>query len=161
MKSLAGNITDIILETFRLNGELLTSGDRLMDDLSLTSARWQVLGAIAMSSAPLPVVQIARNMGLSRQSVQRLVNEMTAQELTVFEANPHHRRAKLVVMTLKGQAVFDTAMDRQRPWADGLAEGLTEEELDGVFKVLRNLRLKLQTQNDLKITEDQHVEEFA
>jgi hypothetical protein len=39
-------ITDLILETFRLNGELLTAGDRLVADLSLTSARWQVLGAV-------------------------------------------------------------------------------------------------------------------
>ncbi|MDH3233798.1 MAG: MarR family transcriptional regulator, partial [Alphaproteobacteria bacterium] len=39
-------VTALILETFRLNGRLLAAGDRLVGDLGLTSARWQVLGAI-------------------------------------------------------------------------------------------------------------------
>src|SRR5215210_6586367 len=62
-------ITELILETFRLNGRLLAAGDALVRDLGLTSARWQVLGAVAMSPVPLPVSHIARNMGLSRQGV--------------------------------------------------------------------------------------------
>ena len=65
-------LTDLIVETFRLNGRLLAAGDGLVADLGLTSARWQVLGAIAASPVPLPVASIARNMGLSRQGVQRL-----------------------------------------------------------------------------------------
>jgi len=61
--------TRLILEAFRFNGCLLAAGDRLTQDLGLTSARWQVLGAI--DEGPLPVAQISRNMGLSRQAVQR------------------------------------------------------------------------------------------
>jgi DNA-binding MarR family transcriptional regulator len=61
---------------FRLNGALLVSGDALVGDLGLTSARWQVLGAIALSPVPLPVAHLARNMGLTRQAVQRSVDEM-------------------------------------------------------------------------------------
>src|ERR1700727_4094070 len=85
-------ITDLVLETFRLNGRLLASGDVLVADLGLTSARWQVLGAIALSPVPLSVAQIARNMGLTRQAVQRLVNEMDAAEMVQFRPNPHHHR---------------------------------------------------------------------
>ena len=42
-------LTDLVLDVFRLNGALLASGDTLVKDLGLTSARWQVLGAIALS----------------------------------------------------------------------------------------------------------------
>ena len=66
-------LTDLILEVFQLNGRLLAAGDALVRDLGLTSARWQVLGAAAMSTVPLPVAYIARNMGQTRQSVQRIV----------------------------------------------------------------------------------------
>jgi hypothetical protein len=45
--------TELILETFRLNGLLLEAGDRLVADIGLTSARWQVLGAIALAPVPL------------------------------------------------------------------------------------------------------------
>ncbi|RUV46514.1 MarR family transcriptional regulator, partial [Mesorhizobium sp. M7A.F.Ca.MR.228.00.0.0] len=41
----AGNaLTDLILDLFRLSSRMLTSGDRLVADLGLTSARWQILG---------------------------------------------------------------------------------------------------------------------
>ena len=56
-------LTDLILEVFKLNGRLLTAGDQLVSSLGLTSARWQVLGAIALSGVPQPVANIARNMG--------------------------------------------------------------------------------------------------
>jgi hypothetical protein len=56
-------MTELILETFRLNGRLLAAGDALVADVGLTSARWQVLGAIALAPVPQPVAHIARNMG--------------------------------------------------------------------------------------------------
>ena len=90
-------ITELILETFRLNGRLLAAGDALVRDLGLTSARWQVLGAVAMSPVPLPVSHIARNMGLSRQGVQRVADELEARGIVRFAPNPHHRRARLVL----------------------------------------------------------------
>ena len=111
MSTAPGTLTDLIVETFRLNGELLTAGDILVADLRLTSARWQVLGAIGLSPAALPVAHLARNMGLSRQSVQRLVNEMTNANLVRLVPNPHHKRAMLVVMTDEGTAAFAAAME--------------------------------------------------
>src|ERR1700751_4013808 len=96
-------ITDLVLETFRLNGSLLASGDALVADLGLTSARWQVLGAAALAPGPLSVGQVARNMGLARQAVQRLANEMAADGLVRFAPNPHHQRPKLVLLTAAGK----------------------------------------------------------
>ncbi len=87
----ADALTELILDVFRLNGSLLASGDALVGDLGLTSARWQVLGAIALAPHPLPVASLARTMGLSRQSVQRLVDEMKADAWVRLMPNPHHR----------------------------------------------------------------------
>ena len=47
-------VTDLVLEIFRLNGCLIASGDALVAKIGLTSARWQVLGAIAMQAGPAP-----------------------------------------------------------------------------------------------------------
>src|SRR5215203_3128784 len=98
-------LTELILETFRLNGRLLAAGDALVRDLGLTSARWQILGAIALSPVPLPVAHIARNMGLTRQSVQKLVNELESDGMVRFAPNPHHQRARLVLFTDKGRGL--------------------------------------------------------
>ena len=136
-------VTELILEAFRLDGRLLASGDALVADLGLTSARWQALGMVA-ASVPLPVAHIARNMGLTRQAVQRLVNEMARDGLVRLAPNPHHRRARLVILTPRGRKAYDAAMQRQRPWAENLAAGLDPSAIAGATATLRALRRRLE-----------------
>ena len=137
-------VTELILEVFRLNGALLAAGDRLVSGLSLTSARWQVLGAIDASPVALPISHVARNMGLTRQAVQRLANEMAKDGLVAFEENPHHSRAKLIVMTTHGRQVYAAAMKLQRKWATQLARGVETVELARATATLGRLRSRLE-----------------
>jgi len=137
-------VTSLILETFRLNGRLLAAGDALITGLGLTSARWQVLGAVAAAPVPLSVAQIARAMGLTRQAVQRLANDMESDGLLRFAVNPNHRRAKLVVMTPSGQSVYAAAMKRQAPWAQALAHGFNAQQIAAAAVILKTLRLRLE-----------------
>src|SRR5262245_44820223 len=132
--------TALIVETFRLNGRLLDAGDDLVRDIGLTSARWQVLGAIAASPVPLPVSHIARNMGLTRQAVQRLANDLEQGGLVRFSPNPHHERAKLVTMTERGSRAFAAAMARQVPWVNKLARGLEADDIAAAVRVLAVMR---------------------
>jgi DNA-binding MarR family transcriptional regulator len=143
-------ITDLVLETFRLNGRLLASGDALVADLGLSSARWQVLGAMALSPMPLSVAQIARNMGLTRQAVQRLANEMEAAGLLRFAPNPHHQRAKLVLLTAAGKTVFAAAMKRQAAWAAALGRGLGVRDIAAAATTLRTIRRRLENGTDIE-----------
>ena len=144
MKNSIDAVTELVLETFRLNGCLILAGDALVADIGLTSARWQVLGAITLSPVPLPVAHLARNMGLSRQAVQRLSNEMAADGLVQFAENPHHQRAKLVLLTARGQEAYRAAMARQRPWARALAKGLSVSEIEAATAILRRMRQRLE-----------------
>jgi DNA-binding MarR family transcriptional regulator len=139
-----------MLETFRLNGRLLAAGDRLVSDVGLTSARWQVLGAIALAGAPLPAAHIARRMGLTRQSVQRVVDNLHEAGMVVFSTNPHHRRAKLIGLSEAGHAAYAQAMARHEPWAEGLAEGLEAEEIRTAIRVLRTLAARLPPEQEDK-----------
>jgi DNA-binding MarR family transcriptional regulator len=90
------------LTIFRLNGQFLGVAEELARPAGLTAARWQVLGAVL--ATPLPVAGIARAMGITRQSVQRIADLLVDQGLAEYVPNPSHRRAKLL-----------------RPTADGLA----------------------------------------
>jgi DNA-binding MarR family transcriptional regulator len=144
----ADAITGLVLETFRLNGRLLVTGDALVADLGLTSARWQVLGAMALSPVPLSVAQIARNMGLTRQAVRRLVNEMQGDGLVRLAPNPHHQRAKLVVLSAKGKTAFAAAMKRQSAWASDLAAGFGIKQIETAAATLRRIRQRLDDRTD-------------
>jgi DNA-binding MarR family transcriptional regulator len=141
-------LTNLMLDLFRVNGLLLTAGDRLVARLGLTSARWQILGAIVHAERPQPVAWLARDLGANRQNVQRIINDLHTEGLVAFEANPHHRRAQLVVLTDKGRRTFDAAMVLQAPWVDGLSEGLSVKDLQAVHRVVTALRKKLES-NDL------------
>lgn len=137
------HVSDLVLEIFRLNGELIAMGDDLVSDLGLTSARWQVLGAIALAETPLPIAQIARNMGLTRQAVQRLANELEKEGFLRFAPNPDHQRAKLVLLTVKGQAAYGAAMKRWNPKARALSNGSTVKDIETALATLRRLRQRI------------------
>ncbi|MDA9506387.1 MarR family transcriptional regulator [Bradyrhizobium sp. CCBAU 11386] len=137
-------LTGLILDLFRANSLLLTAGDRLVTSLGLTSARWQILGAIADAERPEPVAWLARNLGANRQNVQRIVNDLERDGLVVFEVNPHHRRAQLVVLTDKGRQIYDAAGRLQVPWVNGLSDGLSVKEVEIAHRVLNALRDRLE-----------------
>jgi len=137
-------LNDLILDLFRVNSLLLSTGDRLVKPLGLTSARWQILGALIATKHTVPVAWLARNMGANRQNVQRIVNDLRKEGLVDFQSNPHHKRAKLVVLTEKGRQTFDGAMSIQVPWINNLADGLPTEELKTTHNVIKILRDKLE-----------------
>jgi DNA-binding MarR family transcriptional regulator len=134
----------LALEVFRLNGALIAAGDALVAPLGLTSARWQVMGAVAEAQGGLPVAGIARNMGLVRQSVQRIADELGALGLLRFVPNPHHRRAKLVQLTERGEALFEAASVRWLTMAEGLVAALGEAEVLRAAALLHAFREQLQ-----------------
>ncbi len=136
------NFTDLILEAFRLNGALIAAGNRLVEDLGLTSARWQVLGGLTNGPASVPA--IARKMGLTRQSVQRIADRLTEKGFTATAPNPDHRRSKLYTLTSHGKAVMAEVSRRQIEWSNRIAGGVDSEELAAALSVLTKLRLRLE-----------------
>jgi DNA-binding MarR family transcriptional regulator len=140
-------VTEIILSVFRLNAQLLEQGDRLVQPLGLTSARWQVLGAIAMAGEPQTAPQIAAAMGVTRQGVQKQLNLAVAEGLIESHPNPRHQRSLLHALSAKGQAAYDDAMALQRVWAKSLGQGLPLSELQSAKQVLAALEHKLSSVN--------------
>ncbi len=139
------SLTGLMLDLFRLNSLILRAGDRLVAPLGLTSARWQVLGAIVAAKHPQPVAWLARDLGANRQNVQRIVNDLQKEGLVALEPNPHHRRAQLVVLTDKGRDAYGAAMDLQAPWVDRLSKGLPADDLETMHRVIVALRERLES----------------
>ncbi|MEU1084417.1 MarR family transcriptional regulator [Streptomyces sp. NPDC005908] len=121
------------LGTFRLNGQFLAVAEELARPAGLTAAWWQVLGAVLRE--PLPVSGIARAMGITRQSVQRVADLLAERGLAEYRPNPAHRRAKLLAPTEEGRAAVRRIDPGHAAYAGRLArafeeaygqEGLTE-----------------------------------
>ncbi|MFY9656667.1 MAG: MarR family winged helix-turn-helix transcriptional regulator [Methylocystis sp.] len=152
-------VTDLVLDVFRLSNQLIVAGNRLVAPLGLTSARWQILGAIVAAEHAQPVAWLARNLGAHRQNVQRIVNDLAKEGLIKFETNPHHRRAQLVVLTAKGRQVFDAAMRVQAPWSDALSAGLRVEDIEAVHRLIVVLRERLSLRREFDAALDERSAE--
>lgn len=136
--------TEAILATFRANGLLLGAGDVLAREEGLTSARWQVLGAVALAERPSTVPQIARRMGLTRQSVHATVGRLVSAGLVELVPNADHQRSQLVRLTDLGRAKY-RAMDKlQAAWVNRLARGLRRSDIQTTARVLEELSARLE-----------------
>ena len=120
-------LTRLIVATFRLEGGLMRAGDQLGRAFGISNARWQVMEAV--EAQPLPVAQIARDMGLRRQGVQPTVNALERAGLVEFRDNPNHLRAKLVALSPRGRNALDGAMVDQVAWVNDLAADFSERDL--------------------------------
>lgn len=136
------DFTKLLLETFRLNGALIAAGDQLVGDLGLTSARWQVLGALCES--PATVAEIARRMGLTRQNVQRIADYLAKDGFVTTSANPAHRRAKLYSLTPHGKTVMEEVGSRQAEWANRIADGIGSTQLADAVSLMTVLTKRLE-----------------
>ncbi|MFJ7258830.1 MarR family winged helix-turn-helix transcriptional regulator [Streptomyces globosus] len=125
------------LGVFGLNGRFLALSEELARPAGLTAARWQVLGAVLRE--PLPVAGIARAMGITRQSVQRVADLLAAQGLAEYVPNPAHRRAKLLRPTREGRAAVARIGPAHAAAATALAEHLGDEAFREVVAALDRL----------------------
>jgi DNA-binding MarR family transcriptional regulator len=137
-------LTDLILEVFHVNGDLLAAGNRLTRPVGQSSARWQIVGALRKH--PHTVAGVARDMGLARQSVQRTADLLAAEGPVEYTDNSAHRRSKLVRLTPFGTEILTLISGRQIAWTNELAEAMPvgEKELRAALEVLRHLRVELE-----------------
>ncbi|MFG2271362.1 MarR family winged helix-turn-helix transcriptional regulator [Streptomyces chartreusis] len=138
------------LGVFRLNGQFLGVAEELARPSGLTAAWWQVLGAVL--GEPLPVSGIARAMGITRQSVQRIADLLVGKGLAEYRPNPAHRRAKLLAPTDEGRAAISRIDPGHAAFADRLAEAMGEAELADAVRVLERLS-KVLDQITVPVTE--------
>lgn len=125
------------LGVFRLNGQFLAVAEELARPAGLTAAWWQVLGAVL--GEPLPVAGIARAMGITRQSVQRIADLLVERGLAEYRTNPAHRRAKLLAPTQEGRAAVARIGPGHAAYADRLAEVFGAAELAAAVQALERL----------------------
>src|ERR1043166_544034 len=91
--------SQLVAEVFRLHGCLIAARNSLTKRSGTTAARWQVIETIASRTQPPPVARVARPRGLTRQSVQRAVEELERDGVVRRLPDPDNRRALLIHLT--------------------------------------------------------------
>jgi DNA-binding MarR family transcriptional regulator len=97
---------------FEVNRLLRDAGERVSAAASQTHSRRMVLQAGDRATVP----DIARRLGLQRQSVQRVADELVADGLARYEDNPRHQRSRLLVTTAAGKSALAAIQSAHRAW---------------------------------------------
>ena len=125
----------------RINGAFLEVAEKICsDDELITVPIWRVIAVIRIN--PMTVSEVAKYLGLKRQSVQATVNQMKKRGLINFRKNPNHKTSPLVVLTKKGNDKVDDIFKYQKKLTEVFIDGIdiTMKEVVGSREFLRALR---------------------
>ena len=87
----------------------------------------------------LTVPRIAERQELSRQFVQRMVNDARDAGYVELVANPHHRRSSLVRLTPRGHAAIAAVIARELDLMGRVGGDITRSELEATLHVLTHM----------------------
>lgn len=124
----------LIADIVEAAGAIRRLGDQLASSVQQTQARWQVLSVL--SEGDWTVSRAARRLGISRQSVQRVVDLLLDEGLLVAEPNPDHARSPLIRLTPAAEQVLATITAASDPWQERLGDRVTLDELVTARRVL-------------------------
>ncbi|HZD38391.1 MAG TPA: MarR family winged helix-turn-helix transcriptional regulator [Actinomycetes bacterium] len=133
--------TRLLMRVVRLVHDFTAAGEALARPAGQTLARWLVLEEVQRE--PATVAEIARRLGLARQSVQRVADVLERDGDAAYQENPAHRRAKLLRITPAGLAALRAIQTTQRAWSDALGREVGEAELRAAGAVLDQVLVAL------------------
>jgi DNA-binding MarR family transcriptional regulator len=105
----------LIADVYELAGTSRRTSDLLAAELGQTAARWHVMSVISVAACTVP--EIAHRLGLARQSVQRVVDDLATTRMVELLPNPMHARSPRVALTKAGARTLEqlfAASDRDR-----------------------------------------------
>jgi DNA-binding MarR family transcriptional regulator len=131
----------LVADVYEAAGALRRLGERTAQAEGLTQARWQLLSVV--SAASLTVPQAARRLGVSRQNVQRVANDLVASGHAGYVPNPDHRASPRLELTALGRDALAKVTARASAAHGTLLAALPEADIARTRALLRLLLAEL------------------
>jgi DNA-binding MarR family transcriptional regulator len=131
----------LVADVYELAGLLRRSGEVTAAAQGQTQARWQLLSVICDGALTVP--QAARRLGVTRQGIQRVANDLVGAGLAEFQSNPDHRTSPLLALTGRGRAVLEAITERAAVVNSRLSATLGPSALQATRDGIRRLILEL------------------
>jgi DNA-binding MarR family transcriptional regulator len=136
------DISDRLMEVFALVGPLYRRVQRKIEQdapLQGLSVGVRAVLDLLREHGPLTVPQMGRAQSLSRQFVQRMVNDAAALDLVESRPNPAHQRSSLIALTDKGRAAITAVIEREHALLRQVGNDLTDADVTACVKVLSRM----------------------
>jgi DNA-binding MarR family transcriptional regulator len=137
-----GDLADRLAAVFDLVGPLYRRAFRKVEQdapIEGLSVGVRAVLNLLREHGPMTVPQMGRAQALSRQFVQRMVNDAAARDLVEIVPNPAHRRSSLIRLTGDGAAAIDAVVARERAVLSGVGGDLTDADIRACLRVLTRM----------------------
>lgn len=131
-----------ISEVFDLIGALYRRGLRKLEqgeEVEGVSVGVRSVLVLLHRYGSMTVPQMGRVMTLTRQFVQRMVNDAAARGWVEALPNPAHQRSSLIRITDEGEAVITAILEREHALNRRVGGDLTDDELQACVHVLKQM----------------------
>lgn len=118
-----------------------------MRGTGITNARWQTISELFALEQRVTVSELSRHMGLTRQAVQRLADDMARDGLVEFVENPSDARAMHLLLTEAGKATYSEAQEREWQWTNAIAADFDPEQIGSAVALLEAIAQKMHTED--------------
>jgi DNA-binding MarR family transcriptional regulator len=135
-----------IADVYEIAGRLRRSGDAVARPVGQSQARWQILSVISDGTWTVP--RVAERLGVTRQNVQRLTDDLCADGLAELVSNERHARSPIVRLTAAGRDVLNTLTERAAELDARVGEAIGAREIDRVRAALARLLEHLRSPDD-------------
>ncbi|MET8161514.1 MarR family winged helix-turn-helix transcriptional regulator [Sphaerisporangium sp. NPDC005289] len=138
----ADGLAGRLVEVFDLIGPLYRRAYRKVEqDASIEGLPVGVRAVLTLlhEHGPMTVPQMGRALALSRQFVQRTINDAAARDLAEPIPNPAHRRSSLIRLTDDGRAAIAAVTGREQAVLRQVAGDVTGADVDACVRVLSRL----------------------
>lgn len=117
---------------------------RMRAELGTTLPRFDVMSALSRAPDGLKMSEISKRLRVSNGNITGIVDKLTDEGIALRVAIPADRRANLVRLTPKGQALFARHAALHEAWIDEILAGLNADDVAGMVLRLDHLSTTLE-----------------
>jgi DNA-binding MarR family transcriptional regulator len=137
-------LESVLAETAALFHRLRYDAERIHGQGERSSGRRAILRSLSRLG-PQTVPDMARARPVSRQAIQRVVNELTEDGFVEAVENPAHKRSSLIQLTPAGETKLEAMAAKEREVFDGLKFDVAKGELRQAAETLRRVRKMIES----------------
>lgn len=133
---------DLFLEIFELHAALSKIIDKVHAKAGLSTSQLKIMRALRRIG-PATVPDIAVLLGVSRQFVQNVCNDLEAKGFITFSDNPRHKRSRLAALTEPGRIIFRETRHKENRIIEQAFPGITPKEAKDAYELLKRIRFSV------------------
>ncbi len=133
---------DLFREVFALQAALSAIMDKVHEQAGLNTSRHKIM-RILIQMEPATVPDMGAILGVSRQFVQTVCNDLLARGFIEFTENPRHKRSKFVELTETGRIAFRKARQKENQIIEQALPEIDPERVTETRELLKCIRIAL------------------